>query len=50
MSETRITTPFGPTSTAAAIVTGVSSGIGQETARVLAGAVLARRGARRIRR
>ncbi|HEY1822241.1 MAG TPA: SDR family NAD(P)-dependent oxidoreductase [Trebonia sp.] len=50
MSGTRITTPFGPTSTAAdviagvdltgkrAIVTGASSGIGQETARVLAGA------------
>jgi NAD(P)-dependent dehydrogenase (short-subunit alcohol dehydrogenase family) len=47
---TRITTPFGPTSTAAeviadvdltgkrAIVTGASSGIGQETARALAGA------------
>jgi NAD(P)-dependent dehydrogenase (short-subunit alcohol dehydrogenase family) len=50
MNETRITTPFGPASTAAeviagvdltgkrAIVTGASSGIGQETARVLAGA------------
>jgi NAD(P)-dependent dehydrogenase (short-subunit alcohol dehydrogenase family) len=50
MNGTRITTPFGPTSTAAeviagvdltgkrAIVTGASSGIGQETARVLAGA------------
>ena len=50
MSDTRITTPFGPTSTAAeviagvdltgkrAIVTGASSGIGQETARALAGA------------
>jgi NAD(P)-dependent dehydrogenase (short-subunit alcohol dehydrogenase family) len=50
MSGTRITTPFGPTSTAAeviagvdltgkrAIVTGASSGIGQETARALAGA------------
>jgi NAD(P)-dependent dehydrogenase (short-subunit alcohol dehydrogenase family) len=50
MSGTRITTPFGATSTAAeviagvdltgkrAIVTGASSGIGQETARVLAGA------------
>jgi NAD(P)-dependent dehydrogenase (short-subunit alcohol dehydrogenase family) len=47
---TRITTPFGPASTAAeviagvdlagrrAIVTGASSGIGQETARALAGA------------
>ena len=45
VSGTRITTPFGPTSTAAeviagkrAIVTGASSGIGQETARALAGA------------
>ena len=50
MNGTRITTPFGPTSTAAeviagvdlagkrAVVTGASSGIGQETARVLAGA------------
>ena len=50
MSDTRITTPFGPTSTAAeviadvdltgkrAIVTGASSGIGQETARALAAA------------
>jgi NAD(P)-dependent dehydrogenase (short-subunit alcohol dehydrogenase family) len=50
MSGARITTPFGPASTAAeviagvslagkrAIVTGASSGIGQETARVLAGA------------
>jgi NAD(P)-dependent dehydrogenase (short-subunit alcohol dehydrogenase family) len=50
MSDTRITTPFGPASTAAeviagvdltgkrAIVTGASSGIGQETARALAGA------------
>jgi NAD(P)-dependent dehydrogenase (short-subunit alcohol dehydrogenase family) len=50
MSGARITTPFGPSSTAAeviagvnlagkrAIVTGASSGIGQETARVLAGA------------
>ena len=50
MDGTRITTPFGPASTAAeviagvdltgkrAIVTGASSGIGQETARVLAGA------------
>jgi NAD(P)-dependent dehydrogenase (short-subunit alcohol dehydrogenase family) len=50
VSGTRITTPFGPTSTAAeviagvdltgkrAIVTGASSGIGEETARVLAGA------------
>ena len=50
MSGTRITTPFGPASTAAeviagvdltgkrAIVTGASSGIGQETARALAGA------------
>jgi NAD(P)-dependent dehydrogenase (short-subunit alcohol dehydrogenase family) len=50
LDGTRITTPFGPTSTAAeviagvdltgkrAVVTGASSGIGQETARVLAGA------------
>jgi NAD(P)-dependent dehydrogenase (short-subunit alcohol dehydrogenase family) len=50
VSGVRITTPFGPTSTAAeviagvdltgkrAIVTGASSGIGQETARALAGA------------
>jgi NAD(P)-dependent dehydrogenase (short-subunit alcohol dehydrogenase family) len=50
VSGTRITTPFGPTSTAAeviagvdltgkrAVVTGASSGIGQETARALAGA------------
>jgi NAD(P)-dependent dehydrogenase (short-subunit alcohol dehydrogenase family) len=50
VNGTRITTPFGPTSTAAeviagvdltgkrAIVTGASSGIGQETARALAGA------------
>jgi NAD(P)-dependent dehydrogenase (short-subunit alcohol dehydrogenase family) len=50
MSTALITTPFGPTSTAAeviagtdltgkrAVVTGASSGIGQETARVLAGA------------
>jgi NAD(P)-dependent dehydrogenase (short-subunit alcohol dehydrogenase family) len=50
MSGARITTPFGPSSTAAeviagvnlagkrAVVTGASSGIGQETARVLAGA------------
>jgi NAD(P)-dependent dehydrogenase (short-subunit alcohol dehydrogenase family) len=50
MSGARITTPFRPDSTAAeviagvdltgrrAIVTGASSGIGQETARVLAGA------------
>jgi NAD(P)-dependent dehydrogenase (short-subunit alcohol dehydrogenase family) len=50
MSGTLITTPFGPASTAAeviagvdlagrrAVVTGASSGIGQETARVLAGA------------
>ncbi|HXT92548.1 MAG TPA: SDR family NAD(P)-dependent oxidoreductase [Trebonia sp.] len=50
MSDTRITTPFGPTATAAeviagvdvtgkrAIVTGASSGIGQETARALAAA------------
>ena len=50
MSGTLITTPFGPASTAAeviagvdltgkrAIVTGASSGIGQETARALAGA------------
>jgi NAD(P)-dependent dehydrogenase (short-subunit alcohol dehydrogenase family) len=50
MNGARITTPFGPASTAAqviagvdlmgkrAIVTGASSGIGQETARVLAGA------------
>jgi NAD(P)-dependent dehydrogenase (short-subunit alcohol dehydrogenase family) len=50
MSGARITTPFGPASTAAevvagvnlagkrAVVTGASAGIGQETARVLAGA------------
>jgi NAD(P)-dependent dehydrogenase (short-subunit alcohol dehydrogenase family) len=50
MSGPRITTPFGPASTAAeviagvnlagkrVVVTGASSGIGQETARVLAGA------------
>src|SRR5579871_6512359 len=50
MSSALITTPFGPASTAAeviagvdlagrrAVVTGASSGIGQETARVLAGA------------
>src|SRR5258705_13012003 len=50
MGGTRSTTPFGPASTAAeviagvdltgkrAIVTGASSGIGQETARALAGA------------
>lgn len=50
MAEPRITTPFGATSTAEeviagvslagkrAIVTGASSGIGRETARVLAGA------------
>jgi len=50
VSGARITTPFGPTSTAAeviagvdltgkrAIVTGASAGIGQETARALAGA------------
>jgi NAD(P)-dependent dehydrogenase (short-subunit alcohol dehydrogenase family) len=49
MSGTRVTTPFGPTSTAAevvagvdlagqrAVVTGASSGIGRETARILAG-------------
>jgi NAD(P)-dependent dehydrogenase (short-subunit alcohol dehydrogenase family) len=50
MSGPRVTTPFGPASTAAeviagvnlagkrVVVTGASSGIGQETARVLAGA------------
>jgi NAD(P)-dependent dehydrogenase (short-subunit alcohol dehydrogenase family) len=50
MDQARITTPFGAASTAAeviagvdlagkrAVVTGASSGIGQETARVLAGA------------
>ena len=50
MNAARISTPFGPASTAAeviagvdltgrrAVVTGASSGIGQETARVLAGA------------
>jgi NAD(P)-dependent dehydrogenase (short-subunit alcohol dehydrogenase family) len=50
MSGTLVTTPFGPASTAAeviagadlsgkrAVVTGASSGIGQETARALAGA------------